>query len=128
MGQCYTTYLKLRYKDEEGAKKALQKFLTRNDENALEEVHRDTGLDLDTMDGLLRHFYSNWEYGHKWTETTDPDVLCGDFNANYCWESIMMEAFEAMAPYLEDGSSLKIYPDSSYDLQVVKNGKAVQIH
>ena len=124
MGQCYTTYLKVRFKDEQGAIKAVQDRLT----DTLEDYSKDSGLDYNTIDGILRHYYANWEDGYKWTRTTDPDILSGDFNATYSWESTMIEVFELIAPYLEDGSYLKIYPDSSYDHLVVKDGKAVWLH
>ena len=128
MGQCYTTYLKVRFNDESGAVKAVQDMLTDSGEYTLEDYSKHTGLDYNTINGILRHFYANWERGYQWTKTTDPDVLSGDFNATYSWESKMIEVFQLLAPFLEDGSSLKIYPDSGYDYLVVKDGKAVTIH
>lgn len=128
MGQCYTTYLKVRFNDEQGAVKAVQDMLTDSGEYALEDYSKQTGLDYNTIDGILRHFYANWEDGYKWTKTTDPDILSGDFNATYSWESKMIEVFQLLARFLEDGSSLKIYPDSDYDYLVVKDGKAEWIH
>ena len=127
MGQCYTTYLKVKFEDEQGAVKAVQKMLEGYGVD-IEQLSRETGLDYNTTDGILRYYYSNWEGGYKWTQTTDPDVLCGDFNASYSWESIMIEVFELLAPFMEDGSTIKIYPDSDYDLLEVKDGKAVMIH
>lgn len=126
MGQCYTVYLKVKFKDEKGAKNAIHTRLREQDVN-IGELGASEGLDLDTMDGLLRHYYSDWERGHKWTPTTDPDVLCGDFNASYSWESVMMEVFELMAPFLQDGSEIKIYPDSGLDKAIVKDGSAVWV-
>lgn len=123
MGQCYTVYLKVKFKDEEGAKNAAQGVLKNLDAD-IDQLGKKVGLDLNTMDGLLRHFYSDWERGHKWTPVTDPDCLCGDFNAQYSWESVMMDAFDAMAPFLEEGSEIKIYPDSGVDHAVVTNGKS----
>lgn len=35
----------------------------------------------------------------------------------------MITAFNEIGPYLKDGSSIKIYPDSGVDKAVVKNGK-----
>lgn len=127
MGQCYTTYLKVKFEDEQGAVKAVQKRLEGQGVD-IELLGRETGLDYNTTDGILRHYYSNWENGHKWTPTTDPEVLSGDFNASYSWESTMIEVFQLIAPFLQDGSELKIYPDSNYDYLVVKDGKAEWIH
>lgn len=127
MGQCYTTYLKVRFNDEQGAVNAVQKRLEGQGVD-IEQLGRETGLDYNTTDGILRHYYSNWEDGYKWTKTTDPDILSGDFNATYSWESTMIAVFQLLARFLEDGSSLKIYPDSDYDYLVVKDGKAEWIH
>ncbi len=127
MGQCYDVNLRVRFKDENGAVKAIQDRLTGMGEN-LEELSTETGLDYNNIGDLLRHYYSNWGNGHKWVATTDPDVLCGQFNASYSWESTMIEVFQLIAPFLEDGSEIKIYPDSDYDYLVVKAGKAEWIH
>lgn len=123
MGQCYSTYLKVKFKDEQGAVKAVQKRLEGQGVD-IELLGRETGLDYNTTDGILRHYYSDY----KWTPTTDPEVLSGDFNASYSWESTMIEVFQLIAPFLQDGSELKIYPDSDYDYFVVKDGKAKWIH
>ena len=128
MGQTYDVNLRVRFKDEQGAIKAMQNLLTVNGKDTLEDRSKRTGLDYNTIDGCLRHFYADWEHGYKWTPTTDPDVLSGDFNASYAWEELMMDAFAEIAPYLEDGSEIKIYPDSDYDYLVVKDGKAELIH
>lgn len=128
MGQCYTTYLKVRFNDEQGAVKAIQDMLTDNGEYTLEDYSKHTGLDYNTIGGILRHFYANWEDGYKWTKTTDHDILSGDFNATYSWESKMIEVFQLLARFLEDGSWMKIYPDSDYDHLVVRGGKAEWIH
>ena len=129
MGQCYTTILKVKFTDEQGAVKAVRDRLENNGDGFdLEELSRETGLDYNTIDGVLRHFYSNWEDGFKWTRVVDPEVLSGDFNASYSWESTMIEVFDLMAPFMADGSTLKIYPDSDYDLLEVRNGKAFMLH
>ena len=128
MGQCYTTYLKLRFEDEEGAKKTLQNIITRDGQVDLDDVCRHDDLDLYTIDGCLRHFYADWEHGYRWSDYPKQGWLCGDFNASYGWESVMIEVFEAIAPYLRNGSILKIYPDSDYDHLMVKDGKAIWLH
>ena len=87
-----------------------------------------TGLDYNTIDGCLRHFYANWEDGYKWAQTIDPDVLSGDFNATYSWESMMVDVFYLLSPFLKDGSSLKIVPDHDYDYLEVWDGQVIWIH
>ena len=60
--------------------------------------------------------------GRKWIRYEN------GFDASYGWESVMMEMFELIAPYLADGSELYIYPDNDYDHLLIKNGKCIQKH
>lgn len=50
-----------------------------------------------------------------------------DFDAGYSWESIIYEWFQAVAPALEDGSEIEVYPDSGGWGQRVENGMAVDM-
>ena len=47
------------------------------------------------------------------------------FDASYGWETVMMDAFDKIAPFLEDGSEIKIYPDSGRDYGYVDNGEVI---
>ena len=128
MGQTYSVYLQLRIKDAEGLKKALSDKIARGEEertNYSLDHYRDIGVDTETLDGLLQVFFGGWNAGLNEYSLGD---FTSDFDACYGWESVMMDAFDAMAPHLEDGSCLKIYPDEDYDLQVVEGGKAIQKH
>ena len=130
MGQTYSVYLKVRFNDEEGAKKALHNKISKGRE---EHVEYDVeGLvnkhhfDMDDTLDLLSVFFSGW--GSRLRDTTQEGVITSDFNACYGWESIMIETFDLLAPFVGDGSWLKIYPDYDYDLLEVKDGKAVMLH
>ena len=128
MGQTYSIHLKLKIKDEKGLKKALSDKIARGEEertNYSLDHCRDIGVDTDTLDGLLQVIFGGWNAGLK---PAPNGTLESDFDACYGWEDVMMDAFDEMAPFLEDGSSLKIYPDTSYDLQIVEGGKAIQKH
>jgi len=124
MGQCYSVYLKVRFTDEEGAKKALQQKIARGAEErtdySLDHYKGDLGLDLDNVHDLVRLFFGGWKA--RFDETADSDWVTADFDASYGWEYVMMDAFDIMAPYLEDGSSIEIYPDSGKDICVVCDG------
>lgn len=50
------------------------------------------------------------------------------FSTSYGWESVMIDYFKTMAPFLDNMSDLVIYPDSGYDQIAVKDGKAYIIH
>ena len=47
------------------------------------------------------------------------------FHATYSWGAVMCAWFESIAPYLKDGSSMLVYPDSGHYEYVVKDGKAI---
>ena len=40
----------------------------------------------------------------------------------------MLDIFDVISSFLEDGSELWIYLDDDYDHLVVKNGKCVTVH
>ena len=130
MGQTYDVNLRVRFKDEKGARKALLAKIGRaNEEKVLydERGLRAMGFDLDNdIWDLMSVFFCGW--GQRLKETANKDWLYSGFDASYGWERVMMEAFEEIAPYLEEGSEIKIYPDSDYDYLVVKDGKAELIH
>lgn len=131
MGQCYSVYLKVRFNDEDGAKKALRDKISRGKEEHIgydiEGLVAKYGYDLDNMSDLLSVFFSGWGKRLK-RDYRDTDIRVADFNACYGWEDVMIETFSIIAPFMEDGSWMKIFPDSDYDHLEVKDGKAVMIH
>lgn len=131
MGQCYSVYLKVRFNDEEGAKKALRDKISRGKEEHIgydiDGLVAKHGYDLDNIPDLLSVFFSGWGTRLE-RDYRDTDIRVADFNACYGWEHVMMETFSIIAPFMEDGSWIKIYPDSDYDYLVVKDGKAELIH
>lgn len=126
MGQCYSVEIKARFRDEEGAKKALQAKLGRHEEEhvnySLDHFTGELGLSTDNLHDLMGIFFGGWK-GKLETCPGDKDWVYADFDASYGWESLMMDAFEKIAPYLADGSVIKIYPDSGCDHGTVRNGK-----
>ena len=125
MGQCYSVEIKARFRDEDSAKKALQAKLDRHEEEhvnySLDHFTGELGLSTDNLHDLMGIFFGGWK-GKLEPSTTD-DWEYADFDASYGWESLMMDAFEVIAPYLADGSVIKIYPDSGCDHGTVRNGK-----
>lgn len=125
MGQCYSVELKVRFTDEDGAKKALQAKLDRHEEEHvcynLDHFTGELGLSTDNLHDLMGIFFGGWK-GKLEPSTTD-DWEYADFDASYGWERVMMDAFEEIAPYLADGSVIEIYPDSGCDHGTVRNGK-----
>ena len=125
MGQCYSVEIKARFTDEDGAKKALQAKLDRHEEEYvaynLPHFTEELGMSTDNLHDLMGIFFGGWK-GKLEPSTTD-EWEYADFDASYGWESVMMEAFEVIAPYLADGSVIKIYPDSGCDHGTVIKGK-----
>ena len=124
MGQTYDVNLRVRFKDEKGAKKALFDKISRaKQERVLYDMQglRMKGFDFDNIWDLMSVFFCGW--GEKILDASDKSWRYSCFDASYGWESVMMDAFEKIAPYLEDGSEIKIYPDSGCDRGIVENGK-----
>lgn len=126
MGQCYSVEIKARFTDEEGAKKALQAKLDRHVEDFvnynLDHFTVELGLSIDNLHDLMGIFFGGWK-GRLETCPGDKEWKYADFDASYGWESLMMDAFEEIAPYLADDSVIKIWPDSGCDHGTVRNGK-----
>jgi hypothetical protein len=130
MSQVYSISLKFDYLSLECAKQTLQQRIARgSDEHvnySLEHYKNDIGLDLDNVHDLVRLIFGGWDA--RLDSTTLPGWsgwLFSGFNASYGWESVMRDAFEAVAPFLEDGSEIVIDIDEGVDHGVVKDGQAV---
>lgn len=50
--------------------------------------------------------------GHARESYTDPEVWCADFDANYSWGGLMIEAFEKAIAHCKDGSYVYIEADN----------------
>lgn len=123
MGQTYDVNLRVRFKDEKGAKRALENKVSKGrQEHVLYDMQglRMLGFDFDDVWDWMSVFFCGW--GQKLKETANADWLYSGFDASYGWEQVMMDAFEKIAPYLEEGSEIKIYPDSGCDHGIVNNG------
>ena len=131
MGACYDVTLKVKVLDEKGAIKALNEHIENDTRTyySLDEYAKE-GITTETFNDLMRIFLAGWKGQEvKISKCSNGfTVYENSFNASYGWESVMMEMFETLTPFLEDGSKLIIYPDSDYDELIVENGKCVQIH
>lgn len=126
MGQCYDVRLKVSITDEQGATKALQNKILRGNEERTDYSlahYREIGIGTDTLSDLLKVFFGGWEGNLK----QNGEELESSFDCCYGWEGVMIDAFNEIAPFLADGSEIRIYPDSGVDKAVVKDGKAVWV-
>jgi len=125
MGQTYDVNLRVRFKDEKGAKNALLAKIGRaQEERVLYDMQglRMKGFDFDNILDLMSVFFCGWGQRLK---VADKSWLYSCFDASYGWENVMMDAFDKIAPFLEDDSEIKIYPDSGRDYGYVENGQVI---
>ncbi len=118
MGQVYSVELRLICHDEKKLLEMAQRYM--KETSAVVTYPKKT--DFSSVDSMVKVFFTNN------TEKTACGLYLSDFSASYGWESVMTEFFEYVAPALEDGSSITIWPDSDYDKLVVKDKKARWIH
>ena len=129
MGQVYSVILDVKFKDKKKAAEALRDKISKGKEentNYNLDHYKSIGIGIDTIEDLLKIFFGGWK-GRLESGTRKERRLYAGFNACYGWENVMMTAFEQIAPYLEDDSSLTIYPDSGKDKAIVKSGKAIWV-
>ena len=113
MGACYSVNLNITLRNETAAIKAMQEYIKK------EQFHINFGLEdnrkrgIGPVNDVLRE--------------DDHIVYDSDFDASYSWESVMTEIFDCIAPFLEDESSLGIYPDNEKIQLVVKNGIVLEV-
>ena len=136
MGQYYDVKLKLKFRDGEKDElrtiKAMQKYIKTYDGKGVKfnlDEWKKEGNKLNTFEDMLRVFFAGWNcwdfeitQGRKWLKVRN------GFDASYGWESIMLDIFDVISLFLEDGSEMWIYPDSDYDHLIVKEGKCVTVH
>lgn len=115
MGACYSVNLDITLKDETAAIKAMQEYIKKEQFhiNFGLEDNRKRGIGIGTFADLLQIFFSSCN-GPVYDVLREDDhiVYDSDFDASYSWESVMTEIFDCIAPFLEDESSLGIYPDN----------------
>ena len=125
MSQVYSISLKFDFLNEKLAKQVLQQKIARGREEhinyGLDHYKNDIGLDLDNVHDLVRLIFGGWDA--RLHDHVEPGWLYAGFNASYGWESVMMTAFEDIAPFLEDGSALIIDVEEGVDEGVVKEGQ-----
>lgn len=133
MGACYSVSLRIKILDEQGLVRALQAKLAKANEDHtnyhVNEFVSEFGK-LDNPDNLIRIFLAGWSFNQfdKVTQRGGWVKYYNAFNASYGWETVMMEMFATIAPYVVNKSNIYIYPDSDYDYGVVENGKAIWKH
>lgn len=129
MGACYSVELRVHVLDENGAVNAILAHKEKDSRTAY-SVQKcvAAGVALDTFDGLIKLLLAEHQQRVMVQQDGAYRFYSNAFDASYGWESVMLEWFEVLAPFLADDSKLLIYPDHDYDEVVIRDGKAIQIH
>lgn len=125
MGQTYSVILKTDFKDKEGAKKALLDRIAKGEQehtNYSLDHFKEIGIGTDTVEDLMKIIFGGWE-GKLLPVKNHKNTFRADYDASYGWIGVMWAGFNALAPYLKDGSRITIYPDSGKDVGIVKDNK-----
>ena len=82
----------------------------------------------ETFDDYINFFLAGWKSQPVRKSIAKPGDIIYDngFSASYGWQSIMEEAFKAIAPYLKTWSRLDVWGDSWHNYIYVKNGKIIE--
>jgi len=110
MGQTYAVEAKISFKDPD-------KFceIIRNEVEKLNLKDADTSTPFGCFKAITKH-----------DAVIDPfGCWVAYFDGSYSWEGVLLDTFEAVTPALDDGSVIKVYPDSGWWEIKVANGEAV---
>ena len=130
MGACYSVSLEIKLKDEKGAIQALNESI-RNDPstNYNLDKYAAEGIGTETFDDLMRIYLAGWKNQEVRISEEDGFVVYeNDFNASYGWETVLINMFDVLAPYCEDGTEMHMCPDSGRTVLVVRDGEAVRFY
>ncbi len=127
MSACYSVNVELRVKEdcEEKVIKTLQDKIKRAKEEMVDYGIEEIPNTLKELLGIF--FVSHGDY-YNYKQVGTWYWVDSSFNASYGWESVMINMFEEIAPYLENKSELYIDIENDYDKIIIKNGKAIQKH
>lgn len=120
MGQTYDVTYTLRIKDRQGLIDAINAYIDETDKDGLVIWPKDW-FDRTDLTSLMKLVIT--DRGFEEFDEEEEVVFSSSFDASYGWEAVMMEVFECMAPHLEDGSMLEIWPDYGKDFGTVKSGQ-----
>ena len=124
MGQTYDVTFDLKVKDRQKLIDELNAFV---DETNGKSINWDIdNTDRTSLNSLMKAVITDRGFFSIVEDGNEPAAhFSSAFDACYGWEGVMMNTFEVMAPFLKDGSTCEIWPDSGVDRGKVKNGKVV---
>lgn len=120
MGAVYDVELNLMYTDEKSASLALSKYLDKCIESGVKFA---TPKDTSSISSMIAMFLAEHQGGFDAISYGVFDTYNSGFTATYSWSEILDDMFDALLPYLHDGSYYYQSCDEDYDEYVVKNRK-----
>lgn len=123
MGAVYDVHVELSYQDEDAVVALMNDYIDENEGSRINfgvDSFAEQGITRDSVSGLMPAFLTM-----RGMVESDPGVFDASFDARYGWERVMTDMFEYIAPALDDGSIMEVYPDSGRDVLEVQGGEAV---
>lgn len=115
MSQVYSIEAKWKYEDESIVVDAVKRYVRATMDRF--NYGRDFEIgQVKDIDSVMRLFFTNV------VEKDSDGVYTADFNASYGWEDVMINMFHNVAPVLQNGSYLHIWPDCDEVILEVDHG------
>ena len=119
MGQCYSVTMELDYKDSRKVVDALNAYIDETDGRG---VRYDLSHDRTKLPELMKVFLTDRDY----TCDEEGKSFSSAFDASYGWDDVLRDMFESLAPVLDDGSYMEVWPDSGNYLLTVAGGAVIE--
>lgn len=130
MGACYSISVKLKIKDgmEQNVVDALNAKIERAEKENVDYNINKHNPDFKApynLEELCATFFVEHQKMYGYTRQGNTIDIDSSFDASYGWEMVMIDAFEVMAPFLNDGSKMVIDTDDGVDRITLKDGKVI---
>lgn len=125
MSACYSVILKVKVLDEQGAINALNEHIDKTKDfiNYSLDKYKEQGITTETFDDLMKIYLAGWNHQKLDIERKRTYTYYeNEFNASYGWESVILDMFKIIAPYVKDNSELIMYLEEGFCKLRVKNG------
>lgn len=129
MATTYKVSLDLKFKDKDGAAKALYKYVTEDLLVRSPNCFGEKAEPNETIERLMslllashQECYDRHEYEGGW------EWYRSEFHATYSWLDVLDEAFNAIAPYLDDESEYFRACNGDEETYKIFDGESVRIY
>lgn len=128
MGANYSVELNLKFADKAGAAKALYGYVCNSLLPRSPHCFDEEGEVVESVERLFSVLLASSQNDFEHRINNDgSEYFFSDFHATYSWSAILDEAFEAIVPYLQDGSTYYQLCENDEDKYEIIGGKQVLI-